>query len=212
VGSIHGDRTQARPFAVKGERALRFAIWSSIMKSFSKWFSALVAIALLAGTAVAADVGVAAGKIKSINADKKQFDLTDSAGKDATFKIGDDLVVNRGGKESQSDLKAGDMVNILYEKALVGAWTVHYILVQEGDTKNCELVHGTFKGYDAGKKQFDLNDDFSKQLTLSLGDAKVRLNMKDSKMEDLKIGDSTLAIVERMGDKATVKALMAERK
>ena len=71
----------------------------------------------LAGTAVAADA-IAAGKVKAINADKKEFVLTDSAGKDWTIKLGDNVIINRGGKESQSDLKAGDPVNVCYDKGL----------------------------------------------------------------------------------------------
>ena len=126
------------------------------MKSFSKWFSAMAAVVLLAGPAVAADA-IAAGKVKAINADKKEFVLTDSAGKDWTIKLGDNVVINRGGKESKSDLNAGDTVNVCYDKGLL-TWTAHYILVQEGDTKNCELVHGTVKSYDADKKQVTFTD------------------------------------------------------
>ena len=58
----------------------------------------------------------AAGKIKGVNANKKEFVLTDSAGKDGTIKLGDNVVINRGGKESQSDLNAGDAVNVCYDK------------------------------------------------------------------------------------------------
>jgi hypothetical protein len=45
-----------------------------------------------------------------------------------------------------------------------------------------------------------------------MADAKVRLNMQGSKIEDLKIGDTILAIVEEVGDKATLKDLMGSRK
>ena len=47
------------------------------MKSFSKWFSALAALVLLAGPAVAGDA-IAAGRVKGIHADKKEFVLTDT--------------------------------------------------------------------------------------------------------------------------------------
>jgi hypothetical protein len=40
----------------------------------------------------------------------------------------------------------------------------------------------------------------------------VRLNKEDSKVENLKIGDHALAIVEMMGDKMTLKSLRVERK
>jgi hypothetical protein len=164
----------------------------------------------MAAPAMAADA-LAAGKIKSINADKKDFVLTDSAGKDHTFKLGDKLVVNRAGKETKSDLNAGDAVNVCFDKGVL-TWTAHYILVQEGDSKNLGLAHGTFKSYDAPKKEFSFTDETGKDWTYAMGNAKVRLNNADSKVEDMKIGDKILAIVETIGDKATLKSLMVERK
>jgi hypothetical protein len=179
------------------------------MKRLLKWVSAVAAVVLLAGTAVAADA-IAAGKVKGVNADKKEVVLTDTDGKDMTFKLGEAVVINRGGKESKSDLNAGDAVNILYDKGLV-TWTARYVLVQEGDSKDCELMHGTFKGYDADKKQFSFTAG-NKDSTYAMGDAKVRLNKEDGKVEDIKIGDKTLIIVEKSGDKTTLKAVIVERK
>jgi hypothetical protein len=180
------------------------------MMCLAKWVSAAAAIVLLAGAAAAADT-VTYGKVKSVNADKKEFVLTDAANKDWTFKIGDKVVINRGGKESQSDLQAGDAVSLLYDKGVV-AWTAHYILVQEGDTKNCDLVRGAVKGFDASKKQLDVTDEAGKERSFAMGDAKVSLNKKDAKVEDVKIGDTVLAIVETKGDKVTLKSVMIDRK
>jgi hypothetical protein len=45
-----------------------------------------------------------------------------------------------------------------------------------------------------------------------MGDAKVRLNKQAGKVEDIKIGENALAIVEKVGDKETLKSLMIERK
>ncbi len=179
------------------------------MKSSMKWVSAVAAIVLLAGSAMAAEA-IAIGKVKGVNADKKEVVLTDTDGKDQTFKLGANVVINRGGKESKSDLNAGDAVNILYDKGLV-TWTARYILVQEGDTKDCQLMHGTFKGYDTDKKEFSFTAG-GKDATFAMGDAKVRLNKEDGKIEDIKIGDRTVVIVEKSGDKTTLKAVMVERK
>jgi hypothetical protein len=179
------------------------------MKCFSKWVCALVATALLAGTTMAGEA-VATGKVKTINADKKEFVLTDPAGKDFTVKLGDAVVINRGGKETSSDLKAGDAVSVLYDKGVL-TWTSEYILVQEGTNKNCEMVHGTIKSYDPSKKQLAF-EGHGKEWTFAMGDAKVRLNMQESKVDDVKIGDNAAAIVEMMGDKATLKSLLIERK
>ena len=60
------------------------------MMCHTKWLSATLAIALMTTAAAAADT-VAAGKVKSINADNKTFVLTDSADKDFTFKLADNL-------------------------------------------------------------------------------------------------------------------------
>jgi len=188
---------------------MRFELGSDSMKNFSKWFSALAAFVLLAGPAVAGDV-IAAGKVKGIDADKKEFVLTDSAGKDWTIKLGDTVVINRGGKESQSNLNAGDPVNVCYDKGLV-TWTAHYILVQEGDAKNRWLKHGTVKNYDADKKELTFTDQAS-DWTFPMGDVKVRLNREDSNVGHIKIGDKALAIVEKFGEVTTLRCLMIERK
>jgi Cu/Ag efflux protein CusF len=180
------------------------------MMSFSKWFGALTVIALLAGTAAAADT-VSGGKVKSINAGKKTFVLTDGAGKDHTFKFGDHLVINRDGKESKSDLKDGDAVSVGYDKGLL-TWTAHYILVQEGSTKNCVLVGGAVKSYDADKKALVFTDQSGKNWTFAMGDAKVRLNMQAGKVEEIKIGDRALIIVDRSGDQPTLKSVMVDRR
>jgi hypothetical protein len=180
------------------------------MKNLLMCASAMAAIVLLAGPAVADDA-IAAGKVKGVNAEKKDFVLTDTAGKDWTIKLGDATVINRGGKESQSDLNAGDAVNVCYDKGVL-TWTARYILVQDGNTKNCELVHGTLKNYDVDKKQVTFTDRQDKDWTFPMGNAKVRLNKEDSRIEDAKIGDRALAIVDREGDSTTLKCLMFEHK
>jgi Cu/Ag efflux protein CusF len=180
------------------------------MKVLTQSLCAMAAFVVLAGPAAASDA-VAAGKVKGVDAEKKEFVLTDRDGKDWTFKLGDTVVINRGGKESQSDLKMGDPVNVCYDKGLL-AWTTHYILVQEGDTKDCTLVSGTVKTYDADKKQLTLTDNQKKDWTFPATTAKVRLNKQDSKMENVKIGDPVLAIVEKTDDSTMVKCLMINRK
>jgi len=199
------------------------------MRSFSKWGSALAVLFLLAGTVMGSDA-LATGKIKGINADKSEFVLTDSAGKDVTFTFGDMVVVNRGGTESKSDLKAGDAVKVSYNKGLASS-TAKYILVQEGDSKKWDLAQGNFKSYDADKKEIICTDAQGKDCTYAMGDAKVRRckmgdakvrmnkkevkeakEAKEAKVEDIKIGDHVLCIIlPPEGDKTTLHALMFER-
>lgn len=180
------------------------------MKSSSMCFGAVMATILLVSPTLAADM-VSTGKVKSINAGNKDFILTDGAGKDWTIKFGDKVVINRGGKESKTDLNAGDSIQVCYDKGVL-TWTAHYILVREGDTKDFELIHGTVKSYDATKKQLDFTDDTGKDVNFVMGSAKVRLNDKDSKIEEVKIGDHFLALVEKVGDKSTLKCIMVEHK
>lgn len=180
------------------------------MNSFLKCASAMLALVLLAGMASAADA-ISSGKVKSIKADKKEFVLSDTAGKDWTIKLGNDVVINRGGKETAGDLNENDVVNVCYDKGTF-TWTANYILVQEGNSKNWKLMHGTFKGYDPGKKLLSFTDIGGTELTFGWGDGNVRLNKKDAKVGNLKIGDKTLIIVETNRDTLTLKAVMVERK
>jgi len=175
----------------------------------SKWTSATLAIALMAGSAAAADT-VASGKVKSINSDNKTFVLTDIAGKDWTFKLGDKLIVNRGGKESKSDLKTGDTIDVCYDKGLI-TWTTHYILVQEGTTKNSGLVFGHVKSYDGAKKELTFTSEINKDSTYTMGKATVRLNMEIMPIDNVRIGDHALLIVNTVDGKATLHSVMVDR-
>jgi Cu/Ag efflux protein CusF len=179
------------------------------MMCLSKWLSATLAIALMASTVTAADT-VASGKVKSINADNKTFVLTDSADKDHTFKLGDNLVVNRAGKESKSDLKSGDPIAVCYDKGIL-TWTAHYILVQEGAAKNSELVRGNVKSYDADKKELTFTNEIKTDSTYAMGKAMVRVNMEDSKIESIKIGDHALLIVNTIKGQSTLQSVMVDR-
>jgi len=181
------------------------------MMSLSKWAGSLAAVVLLTGAASAAE-SVASGKVKTILAGKKEFVLTDAVtSKDHTFKIGDNVVINRDGKDSQNDLNVGDMVNVLFDKGLL-TWTAEYIMVQKGDNKNCVLMCGAIKGYDVDKKQVAFTDEHSKDWAFDLGVTKLTLNKENSTPDKLKIGDRTLAIVDKTGDKTTLKSLMVYRK
>ena len=180
------------------------------MNRFTKYASALAAIVLVAGMASAADA-ISSGKVKAVHSDKKEFVLTDAAGKDWKIKLGNNVVINRGGKETAGDLNENDTVNVCYDKGTF-TWTAHYILVQEGNTKNWKLLHGTFKGYDPDKKLLSFTDEGGTDLTFGWGDGKVRLNNKLATVENIKIGDKTLIIVETNRDTMTLKAVMVERK
>jgi len=178
--------------------------------SLSKCLCAMFAIVVLVGPVAAADE-IASGKIKSVNTDKKTFVLQDGANKDFTFHFGDDLTVNRSGKEGPSGVKEGDQVNVCYEKGTLN-WHAFYVLVKEGDTKYCSLLRVTFKSYEVDNKQIVVVDDsVNKTWTLPLAGATVRLNGQESKMDAIKIGSSALVILhqEPPADLPTLKRVIA---
>ena len=179
------------------------------MMRLTKWLSATLAIALCASSASAADT-VAGGKVKSINPDNKTFVLTDSANKDFTFKFGDNLTVNRAGKESKTDLKTGDAISVGYDKGIL-TWTAHYILVQEGTAKNSELIRGNVKSYDPAKKELTFTNEDKKDSIYPMGTAAVRLNMADMPIGNVKIGDHALLIVDKVDGKSTLHSMMVDR-
>jgi hypothetical protein len=175
----------------------------------TKLLSAMLAIALFTNIAAAADT-VTGGKVKSINADNKTFVLTDAANKEHTFKFGDKVVVNREGKESKSNLRAGDSINVCYDKG-VFTWTAHYILVQDGTSQKSVLIRGNVKGYDDGKKELTFTNEGNKDSTYSMGKAMVRLNMADAKIDTIRIGDHALLIVDMVEGTPTLRSVMVDR-
>jgi Cu/Ag efflux protein CusF len=179
------------------------------MFSMMKWLSAPLAVVVMTNMVMAADT-VAAGTVKSISAENKTFILTDSVSKDHTFKIGENLIVNRGGKEGKSDLKAGDVIHVSYDKGFI-TWTSNYILVREGATKNHGLVRGIIKGYDVESKKLLFSNESQAESSYPVGDATVRLNLEDCKISDVKIGDHALIIVDNVEGTSTLKCVMAER-
>jgi Cu/Ag efflux protein CusF len=200
---------QAHPFISKGQRARGFQTRSFKMMCLSNWISATLAIALMASTATAANT-IGTGRVKSIDADNKTFILTDAEKKDHTFKIGDNLVVNRDGKETKASLKTGEWVDLCYDKGLL-TWTVHYVLVREGKSEKCDLYFGSIKSYNADKKELTFTDQIKKDMTYSMGEASVRVNMEDAKIGSIKTGDHALLIVDSGDGKATLRSVMVDR-
>src|SRR5262249_41902892 len=120
-----------------------------------KWLPVVLSFALLAGLTAQASAAeaTARGKIKSIEAEKKQFVLTDLNGKDWTFTLADNATIRSADREGKfTDLKAGDDVSIVYDKGIV-QFTANYILSHQGDNKGLEVGCGSLKHFDADKKQ-----------------------------------------------------------
>ena len=87
------------------------------MNRVPKWFLLVLALVFLLGLAAPVLADEAKGKIKSVDADKSQFVVTDKDGKDWTFKMDDNAKIRLNDKDSKlNDLKEGDEVTVTYEK------------------------------------------------------------------------------------------------
>ena|SRR5579862_5248201 len=75
---------------------------------------ALFVVALLVTLTAPAYAGDTKGKIMSVNADRLEFVLNASDGKNLNFKMDEDAQVLINNQEAQlSDLKTGDQVNVV---------------------------------------------------------------------------------------------------
>jgi Cu/Ag efflux protein CusF len=181
------------------------------MRTISTGAAALLAVLLLGGAATAAEAA-AAGKIKSINPEKKQFVLTDEAGKDHTFATDEHTVINPPGAVGKfADLKEGEQVSVVYNKGLT-TWTAGYILVHTGDFKKASLTHGTVKSWDAATGMLTVTGGDNKDYTFEVGaTARVQLAGKPAKTADLKPGDKVNVVYDREGNKVAARDVFAER-
>jgi len=73
------------------------------------------------------------------------------------------------------------------------------------------LLEGTVKNYDPDKKELSFTNQSKETTAYSLGKAHVRLNMADMKIEDVKIGDEVLIIVDKADGKSVLRSVMVKR-
>ena len=72
---------------------------------------------------------------------------------------------------------------------------------------------GKIKSVAADKNEFVMTDKDGKDWTFQVDkDAKVRLGTKESKLNDLKVGDEVEVRYEKAGDKLSAKEIICERK
>ncbi len=171
----------------------------------TKWLSA-TAVVLLASTAVADTI--ATGQVMQMNPTNKTFRLQSDK---RTFKLSEGCVIRRDTAESvfkKTELKNGDYVDCYSDQA--GGLLIKYILVRDGSTKLKHLAVGTLKSLDREAATIELNAQTS--ATYVISEAKVRLNNKNSKMANLKVGDKLLFINYITAGKQTLADVMVERK
>jgi len=177
------------------------------MIRLSMWLLGILALALLAGLptlALAEDkpsdqtqqaTETARGQITKVSADHHQFTLKDTNGREWTFRSGRDNKVQFNGKEtSLADLKAGDEV------------TVHYRLLARNvnsaaANRTTDITRGQITKLSADQNQFTLKDPNGKEWMFQVTqNAKVRVNDKEARLADLKIGDDVTIFYEKQND------------
>jgi len=165
----------------------------------TKWLSVTLTIALMATTAAATaqefkvkfqDI-VITGRVKSVDVARRTFFLADH--KDM-FKL-DNAVIIRDGSVARFpkfELRAGDDVSI-FDQAAAGNLT-SYIMVKQGATSESTMKRGTIKSFNAKKGTVSLN--FAKiEIEYAVSEAKVFVNLKNSRAEELRIGESAIIVI-----------------
>ena len=180
--------------------------------NLTKWLAAGVAMVVLAIPALAAEA-IARGKIKSTTPDKNEFVLTHTDGKDNTYKVGDNFIVNRDGKNVKfADIKAGDDASVGYDAGVLNR-TAMYVLVHDETRKNLDLGRGKVKAWDKDKSELVITDLNNKEHTFSMPlTSTVQVNTEVKKMDEIKVGEYVWIISEKKGDKNVASMIVAQRK
>jgi Cu/Ag efflux protein CusF len=143
------------------------------------------------------------GTIKSVTAEQNQIVVTDKDGKDWSYQVKKDArcFVPNEDNAGLANLKAGEEVALLWEKGKGDQLQAHAILVRTGDFKNAGLAHGKVKSTDANDRSFTTSDADGKDMTFHMNDgAKIRLNDKEAKLNEIKANDRVIIVWEKSGD------------
>jgi hypothetical protein len=154
---------------------------------------------------------ILAGKVKTVDLAKHEFVLVETSGKERQIKLDENVVVNRGGRDGTTELKAKDAAMVHCDTSAV-TWTATYILVQDGETANWSLDRGNIEKYDSESKQISYADEQGRSYRFSTMGAKLYINRVESKFESVKIGEPVLALLKKAGDQPTLKAMYITRK
>ena len=182
------------------------------MNRLTKWLVASAALALVAAPVLAGDA-IQRGTVKTTMPDKNEFVL-EHDGKTSTIALGDNLIVNRDGKDVKfADVKTGDDLSVGYDKGVL-KWTAQYILVHNKENATYELGRGTVKAWDADKGNMQLVDLNNKEWTFHMpADSRVQVNADAKKMADIKLGEMVwLTFTKDKDGKLIAHSVIAQRK
>jgi Cu/Ag efflux protein CusF len=137
-------------------------------------------------------VAVVRGQVK--RADQNQLMLKDQTGKDMTFQIGQNARVRLNAKAGKvSDLKEGDDVTVIYHRQGDQLMAQGVCSGRGGLAE--EVTHGQIRSITPDQHQLVLKDRNGKEWTFHLArEAQVRLNDKESTLNDLKEGNDVTII------------------
>jgi hypothetical protein len=161
------------------------------MTRWTRWLLGVWVLALLAGMSAparAADEEKVRGRIKSLRADKNEFVMTDSTGKNWNFHVDVGAKVYVKDKESKfSDLQVDDHVLVTYKTINKKPIAREIKLEERTDT---ETAVGKIKSLKLDKDQMVLTAVNKKNYTFLFGPAvRVVIGGKEGKRADLKEGD-----------------------
>jgi hypothetical protein len=180
------------------------------MKLFRQLFGVTLGLTVLTGN-LAAEESITTGKVKSIQSEKREFILTEHSGKERTVKLDENVIIHRGGREGQGELKVNDAVCVSHETNEL-VLTAKHILIQEGESSHWILDHGYVKSIDAEKKEIVYTDDKGVNRTYSTIDVTAYVNRAAVKVESIKNGERVLALLRKGGDQTSLKSLYVTRK
>jgi len=169
------------------------------------------ALLLLCSSSARCSESIVAGKVKAVDLAKHEFVLVETSGKERVIKLDENVVINRGGRDNSTELKAKDAVMVHCDSTAV-TWTAMYILVQEGESANWSLDRGNIEKYDSENKVIIYADERGRSYRYPTMDAKLFINRVESKFESIKIGEPVLVLLKKAGDRTTLKAMSITRK
>ena len=129
------------------------------------------------------------GRVKSVDAAKRAFVVE---GNKKTFTLGDQTVIIRDNRVDhflKLELRTGDDVSI-FDIAAAGNLT-SYIMVKQGATNNSTLSIGTIRRIGSVTLVRKANTD----IDYVMGNAKVFINMKPSRAEDLRMDEPVIIVI-----------------
>jgi hypothetical protein len=169
------------------------------MMRLPKVLLVLAVLVLLAGPAAAGEAVM--GTIKSVTADKNQFVLRDSHGKDALYTLVDAGKVRTSGDHEGKlgDLKEGAKVLVTFIKVKDGLYAMEVRAASHDGAE--KTVKGTIKKVETTANRFVLTDEAGKEALYTLADdGRIWSGDKEVRLVSLKEGSNATVHFLKIND------------